>query len=686
MTITLPAAPATEDAFSSIVTMAHEAATSYYGDSGVVAMEDAEYDALLDLIQEAVDAHPEWSSVEHVEELLNAVSAGTVAGGGVQHGIPMLSLAKTTSLSELASFFQSLPAGRVIVEPKVDGIASVAKYVNGVRVQVATRGDGQTGEDITSKVDALTVTGLPKNLAHSVNVEIRGEIYMSPDDFEFSNAARVASGGEPFANPRNATSGTVMRETVRYAAKVSFAAYEFFSETAEDSYAKRIEEASRLGFGVARDLMPRANPELMKGDSAITDIVTVFGVARANGEITAPTDGCVVKVDSTRTRDALGAGSRTPRWAMAFKFDALRSVTRLTDIERAVGRTGNLSYTAILEPVAVAGSIVGRSTLHNAAFIAERDLRIGDKVVLYKAGDVIPRVDAPVLAAREAGVVAYVPPTTCPGCSEELDRSGAIWRCHTASCSIGAAISYAVSRDCLDVDGFSTAIADALVETGTVSRLSDIFYLDAATLASLPMGVTSTGNVRVLGEVTAAKILSGLEAAKSQSLARVVCALGIKMTGRGMSRRLASAFGSMSALVNASESDFLSKGIDAVGPARATAFVRGFAAMREDIALMEAAGVKMVEDAAPVADNSNAPKPLAGMKVVVTGTVPGLSRNEAAEAVERLGGIPSGSVSKATSLVVIGEGAGSKAAKAEELGVQIMSAEDFAALAAVGIA
>lgn len=683
MTTALPSEVVTLNDFLSIVALAHNAAASYYGDSGEVTMEDAEYDALLDLIQESVDAHPEWSTEDHVDELLNAVSAGTVAGGGVHHEIPMLSLAKTTSLSELAAFIESLPQGFVVVEPKVDGIASVAKYVDGVRVQVATRGDGQTGEDITSKIDALTVTGLPKTLATPVTVEVRGEIYMSPADFEFSNAARVASGGEPFANPRNATSGTVMRETVRYAARVSFAAYEFFGERAEDSYTSRINEASSLGFSVARDLLPESK-ENNGVTTSIVDVVAEFGVARSNGEIAAPTDGCVIKVNSTKARNDLGSGSRTPRWAMAFKFDALRSVTRLLDIERAVGRTGNLSYTAILEPVAVAGSIVGRSTLHNAAFIAERDLRIGDKVVLYKAGDVIPRVDAPVISARGTNVVAYVPLTTCPGCSEELDRSGAIWRCHTASCSIAAAISYAVSRDCLDVDGFSTAIADALVESEMVTRLSDIFYLSQASLAALPMGTTSTGSIRVLGNTTAAKILAGLEASKNQSLARIVCSLGIKMTGRGMSRRLAAAFGSMDALVNATEREFLNKGIDAVGPARATAFVRGFSMMSEDIARMAAAGVKMVEEVTPAtAEASDAPKPLAGMKVVVTGTVPGLSRNEAAEAVERLGGIPSGSVSKATSLVVVGEGAGSKAAKAEELGVRIMAAEEFAALAGV---
>jgi len=399
---------------------------------------------------------------------------------------------------------------------------------------------------------------------------------------------------------------------------------------------------------------------------------------RDSGQIPAPLDGAVVKVVSSAARERIGASSRHPRWAMAYKFPAVKVQTTLLDIERAVGRTGNISYTAVLAPVLVDGSTVERATLHNGDFITDRDMRIGDTVVLFKAGDIIPRVEEVVTAARPAGLASYVAPTSCPECGEELNRTGAIWRCASPTCSISAAVAYATSRDCVDVDGFSTAIADALVESGQVKRLSDLFYLDAAALAALPMGETVKGNERLLGATVANKILAGLEAAKSQPLNRVVCALGIKMTGRGMSRRLAAAFGSMDALVAADEAAFLDKGIDAVGPLRAKAFVAGFAAMAEDIDRMAAAGVNMTGETPGAED---AVKPLAGLKVVVTGSVPGMSRTEAAEAVERLGGTSSGSVSKSTDLVVIGEGAGSKEAKARELGVKIMDAEEFAVLA-----
>jgi len=665
-------------AFTAEVERAVAAAAAYYSGADPL-MSDDEYDTLLAGIALAVEASPELNEVEGVAGLLTEVAAGTISGGGVAHTTPMLSMSKSTDLDAIEKFAASVRA-EFVIEPKVDGIAAVARYVDGNLVLVATRGDGGAGEDITDKVAALHVTGLPKTVRDSGAFEVRGEIYMSPSDFEFSNAARVASGGEPFANPRNATSGTVMRETVRYEARVSFAAYEAVCDDEyapdglrSDKYWERMDAAAHIGFRPARGLFPT-----LLDDTSVSEAIAAMGAARDAGLIPAPLDGAVVKVVSSAARERIGASSRHPRWAMAYKFPAVKVQTTLLDIERAVGRTGNISYTAVLAPVLVDGSTVERATLHNGDFIAERDMRIGDTVVLFKAGDIIPRVEEVVTAARPAGLASYVAPTSCPECGEELNRTGAIWRCASPTCSISAAVAYLASRDCLDVDGFSTAIADSLVERGLVKRLSDLFYLDAAALAALPMGETVKGNERLLGATVANKILAGLEATKSQPLNRVVCALGIKMTGRGMSRRLAAAFGSMDALVAADEAAFLDKGIDAVGPLRAKAFVAGFAAMAGDIARMAAAGVNMTGE---TPDAEDAVKPLAGLKVVVTGSVPGLSRTEAAEAVERLGGISSGSVSKSTDLVVIGEGAGSKEAKARELGVKIMDAEEFAVLA-----
>ena len=679
--------------FAADVTRATEAASAYYNGADPL-MSDDEYDALIASITTAVESDPTLAEVEGVDALLNAVAAGTVKGD-VEHSVPMLSLSKSTDLDKIVAFADGLD-GKSVAEPKIDGIAAVIRYVDGKFVLAATRGDGSAGEDLSEKLGVLNVNFLPHSLskfAVTPDLEVRGEIYMSPEDFEVSNEARVASGGEPFANPRNATSGTVMRQTARYNASVSFAVYEVIasgvvtdvvgkavdSGLTSDSYTERMDAIETLGFQTARSLV---------GDTGTTDIrevIETMGQRRAAGQILAPLDGAVVKADSTNVRDALGSGSRHPRWAMAFKFPAAKVTTTLLDIERAVGRTGNLSYTAVMEPVLVDGSTVSKATLHNADFIAERDFRIGDTVVLFKAGDIIPRIEEVVTGPEHDALAAYVAPTTCPDCDEELDRSGAIWRCLTPTCSVAAAIAFAVSRDCLDVDGFSTAIADALVEQGMVTRLSDLFYLDEETLAGLVMSTTSTGGVRRLGSTVAKKILSGLDAAKSQPLNRVVCALGIRKSGRTMSRRMVAAFGSMESLKDASVEDFVSAGIEGVGLGRATHFVDGFAAMAEDIERMAAAGVNMVDESA----DSDEVKVLAGKKVVVTGSMKGSaldgkSRNEMNELIEAHGGKSSGSVSASTDILVCGEEGSSKWTKAKSLGtVEILTPEEFASLLGV---
>lgn len=665
------------------VALTTDAAAAYYNGADPI-MTDADYDALIESITESVETNSEWAQIDGVDALLNAVAAGAATTGDVEHVVPMLSLAKKRELSDLESFINSVGT-KMVLEPKVDGIASVVRYVDGIRTLVATRGDGQFGEDITSRIDNLRVNGLPKNLNRAVTFEVRGELYMSPDDMNFSSDNRVAAGGERFANPRNATSGTVMRETVRYEAQISFAGYEAFSSDPrepalnDDSYTVRMTAVGNLSIGLAADLLPAEVRKALAQDGLIP-AVKALGMARSASLLLAATDGCVVKADSTSVRNRLGSASRHPRFAMAYKYEAIRVETQLLGIERTVGRTGNIAYTAILKKVLVDGSEVERATLHNNDFIVSNDLRIGDSVMVWKANDIIPRIESPILADRPASATPYVAPITCPQCGEELDRSSVIWRCETPSCGIVSLVAYAVARDSLDVDSFSTAIASALVEDGRVVNLSDIFYLTKSDLARLPMGMTETGALRLLGETMANKILAGLEKAKSQPLNRVICALGIRKTGRTMSRRIAAEFKTMDAVLTASENDFLR--VEGVSDGKAAYIYRGVQKMSTDIERMAAAGVNMGTPAAAEATNatSKGNLPLAGKKVVVTGSVPGYSRTEAQELVELLGGIASGSVSKTTDIVVVGEGAGSKAAKAAELGIQIMDAVDFAAL------
>jgi DNA ligase (NAD+) len=541
-----------------------------------------------------------------------------------------------------------------------------ARYDNGDLVQVSTRGDGTTGEDLTDNVLKLDVTGLPKRIPASGAVNVRGELLMSNDDFEFSNANRVASGKPAFANPRNATAGTVRKADLAYDVKVSFVTYDAVGIDQADLPA--------LGFTLSADLY----------DTDETDIVAkvlAFGDDRKSDAFPYPTDGIVLKTVEPDVRAALGTTSRAPRWAVAYKYEADTAVTTIRDIVEGVGRTGNISYTAIFDPVTVDGSTISRATLHNPSIIAELGVGIGSVVVTYKANDIIPRVGRVV--ENPEGVTPYVPSDVSPS-GAPLDKSAVIWRSTDPADSIGALISYAGSRDALDIDGFSDAIADALVsgEHPLVNDLGDLFTLQYRQLANLSLGTTEKGTMRFLGGKVAEKILANIDAAKQQPLNRVITALGIRKSGRTFGRRLANHFHTMDALLAATEQDFLTSGVEGIGPERAALFYEGFQRNRPVIEKLRTAGVNMGEEPEAAADGDTNARPLEGMKVVVsgsmTGSLAGLSRNEVQELIETLGGKASGSVSKATSLLVSSEVGTSKYTKASDLGVRIVTPEAFA--------
>jgi DNA ligase (NAD+) len=421
-------------------------------------------------------------------------------------------------------------------------------------------------------------------------------------------------------------------------------------------------------FGVQTALSVGAATGIVAGD--VRDQIAHYGETRSS--LGFPIDGAVIKTDSLSERDRLGAVARTPKWAVAFKYAADVATTVLRDIEIAVGRTGRISLRAVLEPVFVGGTTITYATLHNPKFVTDADFRLGDTVFVYRAGDVIPRVNAVDLTHRQADSVRWEAPATCPDCGEAWDKSSLLWRCQTPECSTVGRIEYAASRDVLDIEGLSSAMATALVESGRVNDIADLFTLTAADIAALPVGDGS----RQVGQKVAEKIIEGIEKAKSQSLARVITSLGIRKTGRTMGRRLAAQFNSLKALRAASIADLTA--VEGIGSEKAAYIHSGLASMGPVIDRLEAFGVTSSQEAAVTAPAAGLP--LAGLKVVVTGSVPGLSRGEANEAVEALGGVSTGSVSKTTDLVVVGDGAGSKAEKAEALGVKIMAAEDFAAL------
>lgn len=651
----------TEAEFDSAVLRAMSAAAAYY-DTDAQLMSDAEYDALIERIEASVAVNPQWNA----DGLLEEVAGGQSVGGDVTHPVPMLSLAKAKNESEVEAFMSRLE-DMAVVEVKLDGMAVRAVYVDGKLDLVATRGDGSTGENVTSQ--ASRISGLPAELDSKIDLEVRGEVYMTDRDFDEANVNRVASGKPAFVNPRNATAGSLRVNDAKYFAPMSFAAYDAMGKAVEklDNHVSRMERIASMGIATAISLVD-GQAEVGDAAGALSRIKQI-GAARAT--LGFPIDGAVVKASSDLKREQLGSVSRTPKWAVAFKYAADVSTTILRDIEVAVGRTGRISLRAVLDPVFVAGTTITFATLHNPKFVEDADFRIGDTVFVYRAGDVIPRVSAVDMSRRQAGSVKWVAPLGCPTCSQPWDKSSLLWRCRTPECSTVGRIEYASSRDVLDLEGFSTAMAEQLVESGLVNDVADLYSLTVDQIASLPVGDGS----RSVGQTVAKKIVKQIEASKSQPLARVITALGIRLTGRTMGRRLAAHFGSMAAFQAASEAQLAE--VEGVGSEKARVIREGLSSMSDVIDRLAAAGVTMESDA-PASQSGSLP--LSGKTVVVSGSVPGLSRNEANEWVERLGGKSSVSVSSKTSILVAGEGSGSKSAKAAELGVTVMSAEAFAEL------
>lgn len=647
-----------EEQFDALVARARQAADAYYNGAELL-MPDSEYDVLIGQIAEMKAQHPEWDDGGLIEK----VAAG-VGAGDIQHSSRMLSLAKVKTDEELLAFVDSIPEPRdIIVEPKLDGLAISAKYTAGRLIQVVTRGDGSAGEDVTTQ--AGNISGLPTVLQRPVDLEMRGEVFMTDADFEIANQNRTAAGKLAFANPRNATAGTLRAQGRTYEAPMSFAAYEALYDGASGSYLSRLNHVGDLGVSVVHDLLKM---------EAMPPLATVREIERQRSTLGFPIDGAVLKVNSERVRQQLGETSHSPRWAVAFKYPADTATTRLLDIELAVGRTGRLSLTAILEPVSVGGTTISRATLHHPQFVLDADLRIGDKVYVYRAGDVIPRVTTPVLSERPEGLPHWTPPETCPQCGEPLDKTGLLWRCQTPECSIAGRIRYFADRDVMDIDGLDVATAEALAESGLVSNIADLFDLTREQLAGLQVGTTASGESRLLGQKTADRILSSLsEKAKSQSFARVITSLGIRKIGRSMGRRLADKFRTMDALRNATVSKLAD--VEGIGEIKAETIKDGLAQMGPIIDRLIMAGVQTEVEEIPAVNGS---LPLAGKKVCVTGIVPNLTRSEADMAIYKLGGNPVHSVSKSTDLVVIGDAAGSKADKARELGIEVMDARDFA--------
>lgn len=679
-------------------------ASAAYHNQSETTMDDGEYDALKRQIASVEAEHPEWVSGEGVE---TQVAEGADVAGDVEHTAPMLSLSNVMDADEFTAWGEGLlrRAGGerpgLALEPKIDGLAMAIRYENGIPVQMVTRGDGQSGEDVSYALPMVANIptardALPDDFAvvpHEHNSdftvlphyrggftgEVRGEVVFTHEQFAAAQEQRSANGDPEFSNPRNGVAGAVRGAKDRkYRLPVSFIAYDVIgSDTGSTStHLGSMATLKALGFQTAASLLEAA---LGHAPSPVAMDEAAAVVARAierRTDFPTEIDGMVVKVDDYALREKVGSGSKFPHWAVAYKFPPEVAMSVLREVTWATGRTGYVAPRAFFDTVRIMGSNVSYATANNPDDIARKDLMIGDHIMVRKAGDVIPEIVASLPAMRDGSQAPIEVPTECPNCGKVLDASEVRLRCPDGgNCSVASRITYAVSRDALDIDGLGPTQVGNLVASET--------FIDVASLFETGM----VENLLVTGggvaPANATKIVARIEQAKGAGLARVLTALGVRGTGRSLSRRIAAHFGSMAA-VQAADAEKMSE-VEGIGPVKAAMIVAELADMEDIIARIRHAGVGLGEDAPAsegTADDGPSTKALEGMTVVVTGSMvgplAGLSRNEVNELIESHGGRASGSVSAKTSYVVAGEKAGSKKAKAESLGVPVLTEQEFA--------
>ncbi len=638
-----------------------EANRQYYVEDAP-AITDAQYDALFRELLELENANPGLRTPDSPTQRVGAAPSEKFEP--YEHAIPMLSLANATTEDELRAFDERARklAGAVptyVCEPKIDGLAIALDYDGGVLARGGTRGDGRTGEDITPNL--RTVRTIPLRLCDAPEfAEVRGEVYLRKSDFKALNARRERAGLPVFANPRNAASGGVRQLDPKLTAerRLSFFAYQIAAlrgaRAVPATQFEALAELRSFGFSVN---------EHIRRCTTIDDVVAYCrDCERDRDDLDYEIDGVVVKVDRLDLYERLGAAGRDPRWAIAFKFKPREAFTKLNDIFVTVTRTGTLNPFASLAPVQIGGVTIRNATLHNAAYIESNDIRIGDTVLVTRAGDVIPRVVGPVAESRTGKERVFVMPDRCPVCGSDVDHpeGEAMSRCTNASCpaQVTDRIRHFASRGAMDIEGLGDVLAEQLTSTGIVRDIADLYALDGTALARVPR----------MGEKSVANVLDAIAASKARGLARLLNGLGIRFVGVQTSQILASEFGSMDALASASEEDL--RRCDGIGPELAASVTLFFA---------QDANVKILERLREAGLDMTAPKrvratqgPLQGKTLVLTGTLPNLTREEATELIVAAGGKVTGSVSKKTGYVVAGTEAGSKLARAEELGVPVL--------------
>jgi DNA ligase (NAD+) len=645
------------------------------------AITDAEYDSLLHELIELEREHPELRTPDSPTQRVGAPASDRFAP--YEHARPMLSLANAFNEEELRAFDERArkaagTAVEYVCELKIDGLAVALDYERGLLTRGGTRGDGRVGEDVTQNL--RTVKTIPLRLRPPKGsrdggipnfAEVRGEVYLRKSDFEKLNAKRERAGQPVFANPRNAASGGVRQLDPALTAerRLSFFAYQLILRRGGDDKPSRSDVADlrtqweslrllgALGFPV--------NPNIALA-SSIDDALEFYAKwEERRDELDYEIDGVVVKVNDLELQERLGVVARDPRWAIAYKFKAREARTKLRGITVTVGRTGTLNPNAVLDPVQIGGVTVKSATLHNIDYIRNNDIRIGDTVVVTRAGDVIPRVVGPVVSERSGKERIFTMPDVCPVCGSAADHppGEAMSRCTNASCpaQVFERVRHFASRGAMDIEGLGDVMAQQLTDLKLVRDISDIYTLDERKLEQVPR----------TGEKSRAKLLANIEQSKHRGLARLLYALGIRFVGEQTAQILANDFGSLDAIANASEEELQQS--EGIGPEVAGS-VHLFFEQKANLAMLERLRAAGVEMTAPKRTRATAGA-LAGKTLVLTGTLPNLTREQAAEMILAAGGKVTGSVSKKTDYVIVGDEPGSKLTKARELGVPTLDEE-----------
>ena len=636
----------------------------YYYVLDAPVISDFEYDKMLRELEDLEAAHPELVTPDSPTQRVGGKALDSFQQ--VTHRVPLQSLQDVFSPDELLDFDRRVREGgadpQYLLEPKVDGLSVALEYENGVFIRGATRGDGQVGEDVTENI--RTIRSIPMKLENAPSTLIvRGEVYIPRKTFERLNEERELRGESLFANPRNAAAGSMRQLDPKIAAARGLDMVVFnIQYTDREPF-----ETDSEGLDWLRSLRFKVIDYQLFGDIGKIQSA-IFEIGDQREKYPFDIDGAVVKVNSLTQRDALGETAKFPRWAAAYKYPPEQKKSVVEDIVIQVGRTGVLTPKAVVSAVRLAGTTVTNATLHNQDFITEKDIRIGDTVIVQKAGEIIPEIVSVVKEKRPEKTQPYLLPTTCPVCGAAVarDEDGAHIRCTGAECpaQLLRNLTHFASRDAMDIEGLGPAVVEALVNAGMVKTSADLYCLDRDKVADLER----------MGKKSADNLLAAIEKSKGNDLSKLLFAFGIRQVGQKAGKILAARFGSLDALAQATEEELTA--IDDIGGITAQYLTQWFASPQSQhlIAALKEAGVNMDSQAAPAGDR------LAGLTFVLTGELSACSRKEAGEKLETMGAKVAGSVSKKTGCVVAGAAAGSKLRRAQELGVPVLDEEQFLVL------